>query len=117
MSIKVHSGRPGAAAHAARPAAPTDDLERPRYKSNPTSPRSRRRKEATELGRGILFHPVGARFKDLASCVDFARADLARLVDMVRRVESSQDNLFVTVTYDHSAWERVQQGLDRWGRC
>jgi len=72
--------------------------------------------KATELQRGILFQRIGARFRDLAGCVDALRSDLSHLADTARRVRPDKENLFATVAYDRAAWERVQYGLDRWGR-
>jgi hypothetical protein len=72
--------------------------------------------KATELQRAILFHRLDSRFRDLEGCVKAMRADLDRLADATRRVRPTKDNLFATVEYDRAAWERVQQGVDRWGR-
>ena len=72
--------------------------------------------KAAELQRGILFQRLGARFTDLAGCVDHLRVDLDHLVDTARRIQPNQENLFATVDYDRASWERVQQGLDRWAR-
>ena len=72
--------------------------------------------KATELQRAVLFQRLGTRFTDLAGCVDFMQADLGHLVDTARRTRPNQDNLFATVEYDRAAWERVQQGVDRWAR-
>ena len=72
--------------------------------------------KATELQRAILFQRLSARFTDLAGCVDFMQADLGHLVDTARRTRPDKDNLFATVEYDRTAWERVQQGVDRWAR-
>jgi hypothetical protein len=72
--------------------------------------------KATELQRAILFHRLDPRFTDLAGCVESIQADLRRLADTVRRTRPDKDNLFATVEYDRTAWERVQHGLDRWAR-
>jgi hypothetical protein len=72
--------------------------------------------KATELQRAILFHRLDSRFRDVEGCIAATRPDLDRLVDATRRVRPSRENLFATVEYDRVAWERVQQGLDRWGR-
>ena len=72
--------------------------------------------KAAELRRATLFHRLEPRFADLGGCVEALRADLERLADSARRVQPTADNLFAAVTYDKPAWERVQGGLDRWGR-
>jgi hypothetical protein len=72
--------------------------------------------KATELQRGVLFLRLDARFTDLAGCVEAVRADLSRLIDAARRTRPDKDNLFATVEYDRTTWERVQHGIDRWGR-
>jgi len=36
--------------------------------------------------------------------------------DAARRIRPDKENLFATVEYDRTAWERVQQGVDRWAR-
>jgi hypothetical protein len=72
--------------------------------------------KATELQRGILFQRLDPRFGDLEGCVAAIHADLERLVDAARRTPATQDNLFVTVEYDRTAWERVQAAIDRWAR-
>ena len=72
--------------------------------------------KATELQRAILFQRLGPRFTDLAGCVAAVRIDLERLVDTSRRESPESGNLYRAVEYDGRAWERVQHGLDRWGR-
>ena len=72
--------------------------------------------KATELQRAILFQRLGARFTDVAGCVAFMQTDLEQLVDSAQRTRPEPDNLFVTVEYDRTAWERVQHGIDRWAR-
>ena len=72
--------------------------------------------KATELQRGILFQRLDPRFTDLAGCVEALRADLEHLAGAARRNRPSKDNLFAAVEYSRSAWERVQQGIDRWAR-
>ena len=72
--------------------------------------------KAAELRRAILFQRLDARFTDLAGCVDAMRADLGRLADTARLTRPDKDNLFATVEYDRTAWERVQSGVDRWAR-
>jgi hypothetical protein len=72
--------------------------------------------KATELQRGILFQRLGARFGDLAGCVEALRPDLSTLADNARRIRPGKENLFATVAYDRAAWERVQYGIDRWAR-
>jgi hypothetical protein len=59
---------------------------------------------------------LDARFTDLTGCVDVMRPDLLRLADSARRSRPDKDNLFATVEYDRTAWERLQQGVDRWAR-
>jgi hypothetical protein len=72
--------------------------------------------KATELRRAILFHRVDPRFAEIAGCVASLQLDLERLADTAQRIKPDKDNLFATVTYEREAWERVQQGLDRWTR-
>jgi hypothetical protein len=72
--------------------------------------------KAAELQRRILFHRLSLRFKDLEGCVAAVRADLEALVDSARRVDPSKDNVYAAVTYDRAAWEKVQQGIERWQR-
>jgi hypothetical protein len=69
-----------------------------------------------ELQHGLLFHRVGAGFKDLRSCVQAAGAPLRRLVASAVRQQPCRDNLFSPVTYDHCAWEQVMDALERWQR-
>jgi hypothetical protein len=71
---------------------------------------------AAELQRAILFQRLDPRFSDLAACAQALRGDLERLAETARRTRPDKDNLFRTVEYDHAAWERVQQGIERWGR-
>jgi hypothetical protein len=71
---------------------------------------------ATELQRAILFQRLDPRFADLAGFAQALRGDLERLAETARRMRPGKENLFRTVEYDHAAWERVQQGIDRWGR-
>ena len=71
---------------------------------------------APELQRATLFVRLGARFSDLTGCVDAIRPDLLRLADTARRSRPDKDNLFATVDYNRSAWERVERGVDRWAR-
>ena len=72
--------------------------------------------KAAELQRGILFHRLASRFADLPGCIDAIRPEIDRLVSTARRLEPVSANLFRAVEYDRAAWERVQHGLDRWGR-
>lgn len=72
--------------------------------------------KAAELQRGVLFHRVGAGFRDLRSCVQAAAAPLRRLVASAARQQPCRDNLFSPVTYDQQAWEQVMQALDGWQR-
>ena len=72
--------------------------------------------KATELQRAILFHRLDPRFKDLAGCVDALQTDLQRLAATARRATPNKANLFVTLEYDRQAWDRVEQGVDRWSR-
>jgi hypothetical protein len=72
--------------------------------------------KAPELQRAILFHRLDLRFADLPGCVASIRPDLQYLAATARRHQPERSNLFVTLDYDRSAWERVQQGIDRWVR-
>ena len=72
--------------------------------------------KAAELQRAILFHRLDSRFHDLEGCVEAIRPDLNRLVDAARRTRPDKGNLFASVEYDRAAWERVQQGIDRWAK-
>jgi len=72
--------------------------------------------KAAELQRGLLFERLDARFTDLAGCAQALQGDLEQLAASARRTLPDKENLFRTVEYDRAAWERVQQGLDRWGR-
>jgi hypothetical protein len=72
--------------------------------------------KATELQRAVLFHRLDSRFTDLSGCVDAIQPDLARLADTARRTRPDKENLFASVEYDRAAWERVQQGVERWAR-
>lgn len=72
--------------------------------------------KAVELQRGILFHRIDPRLAGWAACVEAVRPDLERLADSARRTEATQANLYSAVSYDRSAWERVQDGIDRWAR-
>jgi hypothetical protein len=72
--------------------------------------------KATELRRAILFQRLAPRFTDVAGCADAIRSDLERLADTARRVHPNSENLFRTVEYDRITWERMQHGIDRWGR-
>jgi hypothetical protein len=72
--------------------------------------------KATELQRAILFHRLDPRFTDLTGCVGALQADLKALADTSRRVPSDKAHLFATVEYDRAAWERVEQGIERWSK-
>ena len=72
--------------------------------------------KANEQKRAILFHRLDPRFTDLAGCSEAIQQDLQRLADSAQRTTPKQENLFSAVSYDHTAWSRVQQGLDRWIR-
>jgi len=72
--------------------------------------------KATELRRAILFQRLATRFTDLAGCADAIRRDLERLADTARRNRPDSENLFRTVEFERAAWERIQRGIDRWGR-
>jgi hypothetical protein len=72
--------------------------------------------KAAELQRAILFHRLDSRVRDLEGCVEAIRADLDRLIDTARRSRPDKENLFASLEYDRAAWERVQQGLDRWAK-
>jgi hypothetical protein len=70
--------------------------------------------KAAELQRAVLFHRLDSRFRDLEGCVEAIRPDLDHLVDAARRTRPDKENLFASVEYDRTAWERVQQGVNRW---
>lgn len=72
--------------------------------------------KATELQRAILFHRLDPRFTDLAGCVEAIQPDLQCLAETARRTRPDKDNLYARVAYERVAWERVQQGVDRWAR-
>ena len=72
--------------------------------------------KATDLQRGVLFHRVSTTFADLGGCVAAAREALEHLARTAVRQQPSQDNLFAAVTYDRSAWDRVQLTIDQWQR-
>jgi hypothetical protein len=72
--------------------------------------------KAAELQRAILFHRLDSRVRDLEGCVQAIRSDLDRLIDTARRTRPDKQNLYTSVEYDRAAWERVQQGIDRWAR-
>ena len=72
--------------------------------------------KATELQRGTLFHRLPTIFADFAGCINSIRSDLGALVETAKRTRPGKENLFAAVLYDRSAWERVQQGIDRWGQ-
>ena len=72
--------------------------------------------KAAELQRAILFHRLDSRVRDLEGCVEAIRPDLDRLVDTARRTRPDKENLYASVEHDRAAWERVQQGIDRWAR-
>lgn len=63
-----------------------------------------------------MFQRLDLRFNDLAACIVAIRSDLERLADSARRSRADSENLFRTVEYDHTAREREQHGIDRWGR-
>ena len=72
--------------------------------------------KASELQRATLFHRLDPRFGDLAGCVKAQQPELERLAATAQRALPSKANLFITVEYDRSAWDRVEQGVDRWAR-
>ena len=72
--------------------------------------------KANELKRAMLFHRVALRFTDVAGCVEAIQHDIRHLADTAQRTIPTKDNLFAAVTYDRTAWERVQHGVDRWAR-
>ena len=72
--------------------------------------------KATELQRAVLFQRLDPRFNDLAGCVQALQGVFDSLAATARRTHPDKENLFRSVEYDRVAWERVQQGLDRWGR-
>ena len=72
--------------------------------------------KAAQLQRATLFQRLDARFTDLAGCVEAVRVDLERLADTAKRTSPAKENLFSCVEIEQATWERVQQGVDRWGR-
>ena len=72
--------------------------------------------KAAELQRAILFHRHDLRVRDRDGCVEATRPDLDRLIDTARRTRPDKENLFASLEYDRAAWERVQQGIDRWAK-
>lgn len=70
--------------------------------------------KASELKRGILFHPLRSRFSDLADFISAQKRDLECLAESAKRPRPGVDNLFATVQFDRGAWERIQHGLDCW---
>jgi hypothetical protein len=72
--------------------------------------------KAAELQRAILFHRLDSRVGDVEACVQAIRIDLDRLIDTARRTRPDKANLFASLEYDRAAWERVQQGIDRWAK-
>jgi len=72
--------------------------------------------KAAELQRAILFQRLDPRFADLAGCAEAIRGELESLAETAQRTRPDKDNLFRTVDYDRKAWERVQQGVERWVR-
>src|SRR5262245_37723138 len=68
--------------------------------------------KAADLARGILFHRVGAGFKDLDGCVAEVREHLERLVDSAVRQAPDKHNLFAAVSYDRSAWDEAVRGIE-----
>jgi hypothetical protein len=72
--------------------------------------------KAAELQCAILFHRLDSRVNDLGGRIEAIRADLDRLIDTARRTRPNKENLFASLEYDRAAWERVQQGLDRWAK-
>ena len=59
---------------------------------------------------------IDSRVRDLEGCIEAIRADLDRLIDTARRTRPDKENLFASLEYDRAAWERVQQGIDRWAK-
>lgn len=72
--------------------------------------------KASELQRGILFHRMDPRFTNLPGCVAALHSELKRLAATARRAAPSKENLFITLDYRRDAWERVEEGIDRWAR-
>ena len=72
--------------------------------------------KASELQRGILFHRLDPRFTNLPGCVAALHSELKRLAATARRAAPSKENLFITLDYRRDAWERVEEGIDRWAR-
>lgn len=72
--------------------------------------------KASELQRGILFHRLDPRFTDLPGCAAALHKELKCLTATARRSVPSKANLFITLDYRRDAWERVEEGVDRWAR-
>lgn len=72
--------------------------------------------KAAQLQRAILFQRLDSRFTDLADCVEAVRADLERLADTAKRTRPAKENQFAAVQFEPATWDRVEQGVDRWGR-
>lgn len=72
--------------------------------------------KATEQQKGTLFHRLHSRFVNLEEYIKAHHKDLERLTSSARRPHPTKDNLFVTLQFDSTAWERVRQSLDCWRR-
>lgn len=72
--------------------------------------------KASELQRATLFHRLPPRFADLPGCIEAIGSDLRTLVDTAKRTSPDKSNLFAAVVYDRMLWERVEQGIDQWGK-
>jgi hypothetical protein len=72
--------------------------------------------KATEQQRGILFHRLDPRFADVVASVQALQPELTDLASTARRTPPTKDNLYTSLEFDRAAWERVQEGIDRWVR-
>ena len=72
--------------------------------------------KAADLQRAILFHRVGANFRDLEGCVAEVLEPFERLAQSAVRQTPNKANLFAVVQYDRSAWDAVVRGIERWER-
>ena len=72
--------------------------------------------KASDLQRATLFHRLPPRFRDLGGCIEAIGPDLRTLTETAKRTLPDKSNLFAAVAYNSPAWERVQQGIDRWGK-
>lgn len=72
--------------------------------------------KASELLRGILFLRLDPRFSDLPGCVSALQKELKNLAATAQRMVPNKANLYITLDYKRNAWERVEEGVERWAR-